>query len=834
MYSKFLKVLKNYAITLVVVAFFSFNVEGQSDSDYPSPYTPVLELRGNTDTGAVLVTKIYNGLKGQPVYMPIVDFVDMYNNSTTQIAYLTENGSDATGRIGNIFRPYSTLNGINADYKPSSIKIVADNKEYSNLLSFNSEFFAYEGDEGGILNNYNNISLFEGTATTNVAITGGITINTDTLSRSGALITSTQKDSLATFLMDIEKLNCITIGNVSNFRSGLMRSQFKNVEIKINELNINESSLMSAINTNNRLDFAAEVNRIIMINATSTFNTTREVVFLLKSEASKDQLNGTLNVDYFYNNNVDGAMNGLVGFSRQGQIGTYDNSNFTVNINTYISNKIASRASYNVNSSNTQTYQHEMLMWSSFENSTININIKKVYGSHILGFGFFNDAQRGDYDNVQINYDIGSANVRYNIYENTTALSLVNNSNQNIRCGDCLITDDVAIKSFAVVDATSKFSIHDSRIEVTKPTYPVFYVKHDLHLQDVQLFNDGIAPLIDSGATPIIVYACNTNLLQTRVGANVTIIFCDVPASGGGVTDLNFAEDNLTFSGDRTHNLAGNDLNIENGANHYFKLRDLGAVQFAETKATSIMQTANFTDFKSFGGITPNILRYYDADGSNYIGLTSTNNLTSDLIYTLKEGTGVQYIQSFKSSGVNPVGVTTPDYLGQLYFDETGKASYVATGLTNTDWAIQTNIVRSCAEMYIEDTAPQVLTLVSGVPSKVIGQSFDAAQMVGFSYATGTFTKTSTGTQQFKFDGTMSTSFATSNTVLKFYVRINNVVVGKIAYTRKIGTSGDIGDGGINGIYELSQNDDVEIWVTSDNSSDLTTVQMNFTLIQVD
>lgn len=67
-------------------------------------------------------------------------------------------------------------------------------------------------------------------------------------------------------------------------------------------------------------------------------------------------------------------------------------------------------------------------------------------------------------------------------------------------------------------------------------------------------------------------------------------------------------------------------------------------------------------------------------------------NISNGDIYT-KKNTGWELQSGGGGGGSNnligsgsPVGVETPDYSGQHYFDTAGAALWVATGLTSADW----------------------------------------------------------------------------------------------------------------------------------------------------
>jgi len=135
------------------------------------------------------------------------------------------------------------------------------------------------------------------------------------------------------------------------------------------------------------------------------------------------------------------------------------------------------------------------------------------------------------------------------------------------------------------------------------------------------------------------------------------------------------------------------------------------------------------------------------------------------------------------------------------------------------------------AEMYIDDANPDTISITSGTPAE--GTDWTAGELSNFTYSAGRLTYTGTETAKFLVNSSISFSFSTVSSVVECWVYKNGTEVTKSEMHRKIGTGGDVGNGGQTCILELATNDYIEVFFDADNSGDVIIQNANVNLIKI-
>ena len=434
-----------------------------------------------------------------------------------EVAYLLQSGNDTTAVIGNPFLPFSTINQISVDADSSFLIIKADQGSYANSPTYFQDDLSYISESGSTYSHYLSTNFAQPLVLGNFLM-NVTTLNLDTLVRSRQFIDG----NFNSIEVNAKTVNAITKGNIlAYFILGLnsYTSTSNLLSFKTDNLNFYGCSFING--TNKNLNFEAK--KVVFLEDTFSNSNRQTEVVVLNSSTGNTESVINVDVEYFLNDDADELKRGLLQLS--GTVNdTLVNSTISLNCGYYESKKIATtRQAYTgiSTSGNGNRFSSEQVMRGNFKNSKISFNYKRVEGSAMHQF-YPLDNSNGDLINSTLEIKIGVANARNSILENWPTHVVDSNSTILLTCESCLITDDVAYRLNSTV--SGKVFIKNSNI--TTVNTPVVYPRHDIYLEDVQFFNNGTFPLIDA-PTPITVYLCNTNITRDRVGANVTLVYCD-------------------------------------------------------------------------------------------------------------------------------------------------------------------------------------------------------------------------------------------------------------------------------------------------------------------
>lgn len=148
-------------------------------------------------------------------------------------------------------------------------------------------------------------------------------------------------------------------------------------------------------------------------------------------------------------------------------------------------------------------------------------------------------------------------------------------------------------------------------------------------------------------------------------------------------------------------------------------------------------------------------------------------------------------------------------------------------------------LVRSAfayAEMYVTDTNPDTITFAGGSTTPDQPTDLTAGELANFTYSAGRLTYTGAETAKFLINTSISFSFSEGSTEIEGWIYKDGAEVSKSEMHRKIGTGGDVGNGGQTCIVELATNNYIEIFfapVAHTGDDDLIITNMNINLIKI-
>lgn len=136
------------------------------------------------------------------------------------------------------------------------------------------------------------------------------------------------------------------------------------------------------------------------------------------------------------------------------------------------------------------------------------------------------------------------------------------------------------------------------------------------------------------------------------------------------------------------------------------------------------------------------------------------------------------------------------------------------------------------SEMYIADGTTATVAITSGTPAEIT--NWTGGELQNFSYSSGRLTYTNTETKTFLINTSISFSFSSSGKIVESWIYKNGAVVAKSEMHRKIGTGGDVGNGGKTCLIELAQNDYLEVFFDADGNGTVTIETANVNITQID
>lgn len=617
------------------------------------------------------------------------------------IAYIRQNGNDVSAEIGNNFLPYSTINAAISDgntldlishrYDPGlyQYSTSATNDTFQLQASPAATLQATTGGGGAALWTPTTGGVFELSGYPSIILDSSNVINSlvDTYTN-GNFSISAQIDQFGAYRPAITSYN----------RAGINRPQRSGTKIvlDVNRVNFIGHAFVFGDST---VFFDVNIKEFNFLN-NGTSSVYQEVL------ARAGNRSGTLLSNGFYRLNVDkfntfytGTKGGL--FSLGGNAGStsqMDSCTVIVKVGVINSNQTYS------NISEASQYGVELLVdriMTKFLHSTYQKEIGEIYGNHVFNIGEI-VLPGNEIDSSYINYKIGTGRVKRRLFQ-TYDLG-VGASTINLSCDDCIVTKDAAISTKATLDTLSRFNV-SGRWQVDTAGYSVIYSTHDVYLYDAYLFNDGTTALVNSGATPINCYVCNSNVTQDRVGANVTVVdLCpNLSDSGNGLFDPANNNDSVRVSqtyltGNWDIDLTGNVLEIDDGGINYARFSDVQGYMRTDSSFMGV--------FSAGPGVIENVsLLTAPTTGEivmgKYPGVTYAHNFpvmqpdqygaAAGTYYRVVDENGDLagnngWMRPHISGSGTPIGSVTPEFVGQEYLDTSGTVWYKSTGLTNTDW----------------------------------------------------------------------------------------------------------------------------------------------------
>lgn len=160
-----------------------------------------------------------------------------------------------------------------------------------------------------------------------------------------------------------------------------------------------------------------------------------------------------------------------------------------------------------------------------------------------------------------------------------------------------------------------------------------------------------------------------------------------------------------------------------------------------------------------------------------------------------------------------------------------GDGNFIGTPTYNTAFDTDGRLIErafSYAEMHIQDTDPDTVSITAGSPAECVDWSSLVAQ--GFTFAAGRLTYTGTETAKFLIDASVSATHSVSGSEVKTWLYYNNSKQQKSGSYTEVPTTGDYYVVSPRALLTLATNDYIEVFFDSDTTGDIYVRQANLTI----
>jgi hypothetical protein len=444
--------------------------------------------------------------------------------------YIAPYGSDVTGKIGKINKPFATFD-----------QPYVDGKKIIRALSGSYTTDSYVATGG-----YSNIDI-DG----NIYTTGGLIetpySNADTLAITffeadsivsvydGININATGNSELYFKTDYLKTTNALDTGNYS---AGFYPSGRKNtVDIGTYEMgSVHGFAWILSDTVKKYTDI--DVDNLIVLNRGKQDDGSQRLFWLYGRNFQ------SVNIDSLHEININiGNLNADSLEVYEGIVFSFSDSRVTSDINynakvgnlSYQSFRDTLPYSYNPSdfsssSLNTRRFGIINLQSSLIEDSNLNFEFGNVKQKGFLSFAYF--STNFSLTNTKLNIDIENGDItKGQLIGNRLSPSTggtLNDSEISFNCDNCIFRDTALIGQLTsfVLNGTSKINI-SGRYVITEAGLPAIFSNVDLYLRNCTLENDGVTNIIESNV-PITVYVSGAwNPTSAPVGDNVTIVKLD-------------------------------------------------------------------------------------------------------------------------------------------------------------------------------------------------------------------------------------------------------------------------------------------------------------------
>jgi hypothetical protein len=434
--------------------------------------------------------------------------VDLIYGGVGNVILFSEEGDDATGIRGSLTATYESISGASGDYvNRDLLSFYPSTYAFANLPSTNFNVFTFPGVDFLQSGTTNFVELSGTDRTVRIAGKPNIIFNPIDVGY------TTFSQSLYNTDISIDVNNWIdTISTTTGYNRYSFKAYDSNISFDAKTVNtFCGIAFLSIRGLNTRFTVQDYV-----YNKASDPLFRNEKAFLLTGPdtAVTKRSFATAEIGNFKLLQQSNGRYGVIFFGANA-VSTQYNTDFSLKINSLQSEVLRAIPAA---SASTSALFNSVFFVSNSTDCVFDIEVSSVKGEFLTHVS-------KSFVKSSLNYNIGSYRGAYRLL-NFSGASFSDTSTVNISCLDCIVNNDVFIHiSTTSILSGSRINLIDSNIKGLA-SKPLIYSTSGLSISNT-IFKSPNSIWVDSGATPITVNVCNTNLTRDKVGANVSLVYCE-------------------------------------------------------------------------------------------------------------------------------------------------------------------------------------------------------------------------------------------------------------------------------------------------------------------